>query len=237
MNIKEKIPWTQLAVEAVAIVVSILFAFWIDATWDRHQRQTEGHQLATALTLDIEATQTHIDSLVDRSTRTKNLAKDILQGLADPSRRDHLPALLLNTGSVFVYHIWHPTTDTYDQALGSGDLSLIDDLDLRSALAKHATELASLGTFYDSAELQYFDTLEPFLVKNTVYSELAASWNQDNLIGAPYSTDFQYLIESREFWNLLTLKLEMEDTILGRLVSASHSNESLHFQLAHYIDR
>jgi hypothetical protein len=145
--------------------------------------------------------------------------------------------LLLNTGSVFIYHIWTPTTDTYDQALGSGDLSLIDDLDLRSALAKHATELASLGTFYDSAKLQYFDTFEPFLVKNTVYSELAASWNQENLIGAPYSTDFQYLIESREFWNLLTLKLEMEATILSQLDSASHSNESLNSQLANYMER
>lgn len=39
MNEPQKVQWTRLSTEAVAIVASILFAFAIDAWWDEEQER------------------------------------------------------------------------------------------------------------------------------------------------------------------------------------------------------
>ena len=234
---QSSIDWKQFSIEGVVIVGSILLAFWIDATWENYQKDAEGQQLVAALILDIDTTQRHIEDLIDRSERTRLLATQLLEALANSQQSTDLRSLLLNTGSVLVYHQWHPTTDTYDQALGSGDLAAIDSLQIRSALARYSGDLFQIGLFYESAKMQYFDQHEPFLVANTVYSELAASWWKDKLVEAPFSTDIDRLIGNREFWNLLTLKLELEEAILARLESAVSTSNEIRALLEEYSDR
>ncbi len=45
MSESQAIPWKQLAAEAVAIVASILLAFWIDAWWDGSKDRQEEHEI------------------------------------------------------------------------------------------------------------------------------------------------------------------------------------------------
>ena len=41
MEVRREIPWTTLFIEGVAIVVSILLAFAIDAWWDQRKGRAE----------------------------------------------------------------------------------------------------------------------------------------------------------------------------------------------------
>lgn len=54
------------------------------------------------------------------------------------------------------------------------------------------------------------------MVANTVYSEIAAAWWRDELVEAPFRTDFEQLAQSRELWNLVTLRLEIEVAVQDR---------------------
>ena len=54
---RRNVPWTTVAVEAIAIVVSILLAFAIDAWWtERNERENEQSALL-ALRSDLEASR------------------------------------------------------------------------------------------------------------------------------------------------------------------------------------
>jgi hypothetical protein len=121
---------------------------------------------------------------------------------------------------VFILGDWTPVDHTYRQALGSGDLALVRGEELRRRLAAYAGALEEVGSLYRNAEAQYYGQLEPFLVSNTIYSELAAAWWRDRLVRAPFTTDLDALARSRELWNLLTLKLELEEAVITRLERA-----------------
>jgi len=73
------------------------------------------------------------------------------------------------------------------------------------------------ASLFQAVETQYYGQLEPFLVANTVYSELAAAWWREQLADAPFRTDSSRLASSRELWNLLTLRLELEVALQDRL--------------------
>ena len=49
MKEPQNIQWKRIAVEAAAIVGSILLAFWIDASWQNRQDVEQGRRLADAL--------------------------------------------------------------------------------------------------------------------------------------------------------------------------------------------
>ena len=49
MSDDRTIPWGQIVIEAVAIVLSILLAFWIDAWWDKRQEREDAKVVLSSL--------------------------------------------------------------------------------------------------------------------------------------------------------------------------------------------
>ena len=117
---------------------------------------------------------------------------------------------------------WDPINHSYEQALGSGSFELIRDEELRLLIAKYVGALATVTSFTEQINEQYRGQLEPFMVSHTVYSDLAAPDVRDLLIteGAPFATDLEALAASRELWNLLTLKMELELIMVSTMVKA-----------------
>ena len=124
---------------------------------------------------------------------------------------------LLSLGSIFVTGGWEPVTHTYDESVNSGRLRLIESEPLRLALTRYRAGVEEVEAIHRLTETQYYGQLEPFMVEHTVYSELAAEWWRGALVEAPFKTDFEALATSRELWNLLTLRLEIEVAMLSRL--------------------
>ena len=64
MTEHQVIPWKRIAVQATAIVISILLAFAIDAGWVESQERELEHRTLEALRSDLEATNEELDRLL-----------------------------------------------------------------------------------------------------------------------------------------------------------------------------
>jgi hypothetical protein len=58
-SIRNPIPWGQLTVEGIAIIVSILQAFWIDAWWDDRQNVDEEREILIGLETEFVDLKQH----------------------------------------------------------------------------------------------------------------------------------------------------------------------------------
>jgi len=231
MNNAQDIPWLRIAAEGVAIVISILLAFGID-TWWTNQREAEAAlELRAELARDIQQTRAHIAERLESSQVIATKARRILTEMATngPSAS---PAVLRDIGSVFVLISWQPVEDTFNEAVGSGRLNLLSDSDLRNGLSRYHAMLANFDRIVvQSIHTQYYVELEPFMVANTVYSEIAYDLRRPDLIQAPFDTDFEKIAQSSELWNLLTLRLELEVMRNDYLVQIDKTAESVLGQL------
>jgi len=143
MEKADKIPWKQLAVEAVAIVVSILLAFSIDAWWDnRLERHLESQQLSrlrVELTANIDLIgqfQANNDSLVsghriiaqieDAQSRKEEVVSVPARGLFNLTRARNIEV----------------ETSAFDGLVRSGGLEVVRDQQVVSALAAWERSIA-----------------------------------------------------------------------------------------------
>lgn len=203
--------------EGLVIVVSILLAFGIEAAWAEYSETREAHRLLDSIRDDVQATQVEIAIERSRNEELADRARHLLSTLAAPPSEEAVREALQTLGSIFITGGWEPVTHTYDEAVNSGRLRLIESEPLRLALTRYHAGVEEVNTIHRAAETQYYGQLEPFMVEHTVYSELAAEWWRGALVEAPFETDFEALATSRELWNLVTLRLEIEVAMRSRL--------------------
>ncbi|MFT4888178.1 MAG: hypothetical protein ACJAY7_000480 [Pseudohongiellaceae bacterium] len=137
---------SRIAIEAIAIVASILLAFAIDAWWDsRSETQKSDSQLETVyselssiddyisyLLVDFERSRSAIIALLEHiGPETELVSSDQLFELIDFSFR--MPTIELEAGSITAL-------------LASGELSSISDAKLKSSLASWQARVARLRT-------------------------------------------------------------------------------------------
>jgi hypothetical protein len=135
MTESEKIPLKHLAVEATAIVISILLAFAIDAWWeDRNEADLERRHLV-ALQAEFEqngellrqATEWYQESYLNAARILELIEQDPVD--IDEGELERLFSGLL-AGKTF-----HLDSGAFDGLLDAGELSLIRDEALRNRLA------------------------------------------------------------------------------------------------------
>ncbi len=138
------IPWTTIAVEAVAVVMSILLAFAIDAWWTERKENEVEHIALLALHDDFMASQKQMarvllsldsaqtDFALFRSATTAELTEN------DPDKNIRfLSAIVMN-------HTFDPVTATLDALANDGRLGLIGDTQLLAQLSSWQRELDNI---------------------------------------------------------------------------------------------
>ena len=124
----------------------------------------------------------------------------------------------------------------YKQALAAGQLLLIDDADLRFELAGYHAVLNGAGEIVEEITTQYYVELEPFLAKNTVYTDIAHSAWLEDIPMPPFSTDLEALSKNPELWSLIALRLEAEITLIACLNRAKKAGDELASSLLSYLN-
>ena len=198
------------AAEIVVVVAGVLIALALNAWWSDRQRDADEAALRAEIRRDVGATREVIAEELDGHRDLAAQARAVLTAMAEAPPGPERDSVLARVGSVFLLGGWLPVNDTYEEALSSGRLALLTDSDLRLALSRYRSAIDDIGGMYDYIGTQYYEELEPFMVANTVYSEVAYDQRRPDLVEAPFATDFDALAESRELWNLLTLRLEWE---------------------------
>ena len=129
------IRWKTLSVEAVAIVVSILLAFAIDAWWAEKKESGVEHVALLALRSDFIASQEQmarvllsLESAQKDFARFQSATTAELIEINPDANRPFISALVKN-------HIFDPVTATLDALANDGRLGLIGDAQLLTQLS------------------------------------------------------------------------------------------------------
>lgn len=142
VKIPSDIPWKRLLAEGSAIVVSILLAFAIDASWDARQERERELEALQALRRDFEENRRKADEVMnahraaeDRFTRLLTMSNGEILEL----ERDSVAVIV---GSLAAPYSFDPVRGTVDALIGAGELDLLQEAELRQALTAflNATE-------------------------------------------------------------------------------------------------
>ena len=126
----EKRRYGSIALEAVAIVLSILLAFAIDAAWAQRAQRVEARELLTGLQSEFEVHRSELVRFRDRWIGVRAATERLLELTgseiaAKPVVMDSLILAVLNPAT------FDPRTGTLEAAKGSGQLGLIGSRELR----------------------------------------------------------------------------------------------------------
>jgi hypothetical protein len=129
------IQWKRISVEAAAIVGSILLAFVIDAWWDGVQERAEERKVLSAIRAEFVMNL----EILAQTGEYHRRALTAMQTVVLASRSDSVDAEV-SEGAIFVSWVvatphYNPATGALAAAIGSGQISLIRNIELRHRLA------------------------------------------------------------------------------------------------------
>ncbi len=142
MTETQKIPWKRLAVEATTIVGSILLAFAIDAWWQRRSELEQADALIVSLHADFEASQNHLETWLAGTRWIFRSSSELLNHIKNAEPDEEISVSLeLIVGSIGA-PTYSPTDSTWEAAFSSGQIELIEDIELRNILGSWRQQLA-----------------------------------------------------------------------------------------------
>jgi hypothetical protein len=134
MNFVREIPWPRILAEGLAIVGSILLAFWIQAWWDDLQDRAEEQKIFVGLKSEFEQNR----GLIEIELSYRHAVVDSILTIFDASAaRSLLESETLDEliGNVTWYQNIKYSRGAIDGLFQSGGLSLIENEELRLVLA------------------------------------------------------------------------------------------------------
>ncbi len=141
MTETQNIPWARLAVEATAIVASILLAFAIDAWWsDREIDQWQTAQLR-ALRDEFSANLKSLDIIVQTHDSTVRSLESLIAQIRDTNDTIQVTVSDAALVALIAWRTSDISTGTLDSLLSSGKLAEIDNSDIRQSLAVWPSEV------------------------------------------------------------------------------------------------
>ena len=225
MTEPQNIPWKRIAVEAAAIVVSILLAFAIDAWWDDRQDAATERVILSSLLVELRSVESRIDLVDQRIVGIRDSAMRLLDAAVGPndSLEDRDIDRLLADLTWYI----EPNgliTPELDSLVASQDLSIISSNELRRKLTVWQRILQDvqfdLQTYYQF----YRERFMPFLESNSSMQQIYNVSNRDP--GNPSSifpgdevklrilVSHRNLLSEKHFQNLLSQRIiNLTDTL------------------------
>jgi len=132
----QAMPYGRIVAEGVAIVLSILLAFAIDAAWDDHKERLQERATLSSLAADFADAKVLIDTAIVAHERYRDSARRLLEIRDKKVTVDDSMAIDSMLNDVFLNA---KTTEIPNGSLSalfaSGKLGLIENTELRSLLA------------------------------------------------------------------------------------------------------
>ncbi len=183
----QEISWVRISAEGVAIVVSILLAFWIQAWWDDKQQEADERIVLQSLLEDLyrlqaQSAQDQILSgvLFESATKLLRANSELSQPIIGPEIDKLIGKLLwFNTAS-----FWESAP--LNSLMMGGDISQISNAALALELAALQVQMDRLQSNFDIDERIYNDQWITFLSKNSDLVQIFMTVEQE------YSTQIEY---------------------------------------------
>lgn len=174
MTETKRVELDRIAVEAIAIVGSILLAFSIDAWWDSATERERERELFGALADDFHKTRLSLVDGLNFHTAVLASSKQLVE-LATSGHQDlsesGFDRLLLD---ISWWDSNYPfTTGALNSALAAGELAIIRSDDLRRLIADWPTRIAIVEINRRQDYDFFFDIWTPYLRKKGLFLQAA----------------------------------------------------------------
>ena len=205
-----KIPWKRIAVEATAIVASILLAFGIDAWWDEQKDRAEEAELRTRLTAEFSLNIERMDQVFWWNGR--DAAVDIYNSIYSALDRNEstieIPDLTLRRA------MWAPTfeanTPVLDGLIRSGRLELIENEQILAELSTWERMVRDYAELAQRTRQNLDNRLIPALsTRANIGPVLVRNWGRPVFDeGIPNQNDMTIIRIDEELTGLVAVRIE-----------------------------
>lgn len=207
----KQIPWKRLIVEGGAIVISILLAFAIDAWWDDQQDRRTERYAVQRLTIEFEENLRQLEA--KRKKHAKSLrATEALLAMTGPDQSGIADISVI--GPLLVQCLTNATFDprlgTLNSLVSSGDLVLIQDIELQSMLTEWPSAAQNLLEWQrierENTEQYLLPFTLDFVAWPDVMVEIGAAdfdYMDDSYVASRFESDFPRLFSTLRFEGML----------------------------------
>ena len=217
MTNTNNIEWGRIAAEGVAIVASILLAFWIDTWWEDQQEARFEVVYLYELQEDFEQNKSTLEKM---TARLEGIIRSTLvlqeqSALASPS----LPVAELNENfrSITRMAAFIPVNRAYANLTGSGDLRLIGSRPLKNALAEYYAAAKITVLVQNSHEMELVQIYEPYIIENLDFSAVALGRVDDFPLPPPVEeASILDVLATRQFRNIAVQKWVIATDLLNQ---------------------
>lgn len=197
------IQWKRLTAEAVAIVLSILLAFAIDAWWESRAERAAERSAIDRLIVEFEY---NLVELVTSKTRHEGAlaATEQLLALTGPNQRGlHSDA---TSGRLLLECFQNPTLEprlgTVNSLIASGDLHLLRDTQLQSMLTEWPALAEDLVEWQKIEQNHGEELILPFTFDHVAWpSILQATGHEEQ--PSQFESNYDTLFSSKRFEGML----------------------------------
>ncbi len=220
------VDWKKLAIESLAIVASILFAFSIDAWWNERQRAIEEEVILVSLYVEAQ----DVIRSVEEARRYIGAIKDSTRQMINASVASDIAMTDDEIDQLFNSVLWHvdaasTSAPIIESLINSGDVDSISNGELRRLLGAFMINLKGFRAEM-LRESEYFNrTLVPFVQKHVSMAQLyslESYWPGDpertyppyGLAKLKSTVSHRDVLESRELQNILLHRLTTLTNIL-----------------------
>ena len=202
------IEWYRLGIEAAAIVVSILLAFWIDAWWDLRGQNEEARAYLAALETELLENRRIIDEDLEdlRSwvADSRSFLEDVVSPSAEPSG-EQVKRMVWETGPLETTPL---LTAALEDLKSSGGLPAIESAELRRAIADYDSKLDRDASFLDEVRFYFREYILQYHIQHSSFTE--SEWEEYAEV-EEYLVSFEFdtgaFAANRTYANLLILRI------------------------------
>ncbi|MEM7280430.1 MAG: hypothetical protein AAF438_02190 [Pseudomonadota bacterium] len=137
---KKNIPWAQISIEATAIVLSILLAFWIDAWWSNKQQRVTEREYLQAMLGEIHAIVAEANRTIKGNEKLNENARGRIAAFGIDAVPNASMTKTILTELTISYRL-RASLDTYTDLLSSGSILTLNDINVRNSLSKLRSQM------------------------------------------------------------------------------------------------
>jgi len=204
MKESQEIPWKRIFVEATAIVASILLAFAIDAWWQNRTDRFVEAQYLQAMRADLLRSLELLDENEATQRRQVGYLESLLLTNGDTPYSDELRRWL--DDGLFYVGTYKPQISALHELESSGQTQIIQNQDLRRALASVRQRMNGLEHVQSDFQLSQQMLIDPFLVDNFDLSNLLPNRT------ASMETDLS-MLGTRDFQSRVAFKISLRGKV------------------------
>ncbi|MBC3845055.1 hypothetical protein H8K90_01575 [Winogradskyella echinorum] len=165
-----KTTWKYTLREIIIVIIGITIAFSMNKCADNLKDNKLRKEYLTNLKSDVEADQVQLLKNIEAIDNKIKICSEIIPVLN--SEKDQDMRLMNNIFAIIKYENFSPKNITYKTLINSGDLKLIDDFKLKTAIQQHYTNYEELSEVYMRHTSLIKDYLGNYLVNHADYDQI-----------------------------------------------------------------